>query len=97
MFCKNDTFMEIRRESDKVMIQGVQNWVPDRNENVYSSCKLIISCMLFLLQDQLTQALKTTANLIFQEGGIIRKLNNMGLQPTPYRMASHGQKIKQAK
>ncbi|XP_034252865.1 probable 28S ribosomal protein S6, mitochondrial [Thrips palmi] len=49
-----------------------------------------------LPRDQLAQALKTTANLIFQEGGIIRKLNNMGLNPTPYRMTSHGQKIKQA-
>ncbi|KAJ1531719.1 hypothetical protein ONE63_000385 [Megalurothrips usitatus] len=49
-----------------------------------------------LAKDKLAEAMKTTAGLIFEEGGIIRKLNNLGLQPTPYKMRSHGQWFKQA-
>ncbi|KAK3931800.1 putative 28S ribosomal protein S6, mitochondrial [Frankliniella fusca] len=49
-----------------------------------------------LPKEKLKEAMKTTANLIFQEGGIIRKMSNLGQQATPYRMFVHGQPVKQA-
>jgi len=47
-------------------------------------------------KEKLTEALKKTASLIFQEGGIVRKLNNLGTQQTPYKISKHGQVHKQA-
>ncbi|XP_046670053.1 probable 28S ribosomal protein S6, mitochondrial [Homalodisca vitripennis] len=40
--------------------------------------------------------LKRAANAIFEHGGIIRKIENLGSRPTPYKISSHGQVHKEA-
>ncbi|KAG8272998.1 28S ribosomal protein S6, mitochondrial [Homalodisca vitripennis] len=40
--------------------------------------------------------LKRAANAIFEHGGIIRKIENLGSRPTPFKISSHGQVHKEA-
>lgn len=44
----------------------------------------------------LIESLKRNADYIFKEGGIIRKMDNLGFRPTPYRMINHGVSHKEA-
>uniref|UniRef100_U5EXB1 Small ribosomal subunit protein bS6m n=1 Tax=Corethrella appendiculata TaxID=1370023 RepID=U5EXB1_9DIPT len=39
---------------------------------------------------EVVSTLRRTADCIFTRGGIIRKIDNLGTKPTPYRMSSHG-------
>lgn len=41
--------------------------------------------------------LKRAANYIFEQGGFIRKLENLGSRPTPYKISSHGFVHKEAR
>lgn len=41
--------------------------------------------------------LKRTANAIFDKGGIIRKLENLGSRDMPYKTSVHGMVYKHAK
>uniref|UniRef100_A0A1B6L4I5 Small ribosomal subunit protein bS6m n=1 Tax=Graphocephala atropunctata TaxID=36148 RepID=A0A1B6L4I5_9HEMI len=43
-----------------------------------------------------SSVLKRAANAIFEQGGIIRKIDNLGSRPTPYKMSSHGHVHKEA-
>uniref|UniRef100_A0A1B6BXI6 Small ribosomal subunit protein bS6m n=2 Tax=Clastoptera arizonana TaxID=38151 RepID=A0A1B6BXI6_9HEMI len=40
--------------------------------------------------------LKRTANTIFENGGFLRKLDNVGTRKTPYKISSHGAVHKEA-
>lgn len=40
--------------------------------------------------------LRRTADAIFEKGGIIRKLENLGTKPTPYKISAHGLVHRQA-
>lgn len=42
------------------------------------------------MQNQLAVTLKRTAETIFEKGGIIRKLENMGIKDMPYKTSIHG-------
>lgn len=48
------------------------------------------------MQAELTTALKRVATNIFDRGGIIRKLENLGTRSTPYKISSHSQVHRQA-
>lgn len=37
----------------------------------------------------MTQCLKRTANQIFESGGFIRRIDNLGTSDTPWKMSSH--------
>ncbi|XP_058447570.1 small ribosomal subunit protein bS6m [Malaya genurostris] len=39
---------------------------------------------------ELVSVLKRTANVIFDKGGIIRKLDNLGTRPLPFKTSKHG-------
>ncbi|KAJ9580060.1 hypothetical protein L9F63_004252 [Diploptera punctata] len=39
---------------------------------------------------EIVTTLKRTAEAIFNKGGIIRKIENLGTQDLPYKMTSHG-------
>lgn len=45
---------------------------------------------------ELTAALKRTATAILDHGGVIRKMDNLGVKPTPYKITSHGGRHKEA-
>ncbi|CAG9857605.1 unnamed protein product [Phyllotreta striolata] len=45
---------------------------------------------------ELTTAIKRTANAIFDRGGLIRKLENLGTRETPYKISSNGMPHRQA-
>lgn len=51
---------------------------------------------ILMLQPQVKTTLKRVAQNIFDKGGIVRKLENLGHRDTPYRMSSHGQVHRQA-
>lgn len=40
-------------------------------------------------QSEVVTTLKRTAESIYERGGIIRKLDNLGEHPTPFRISSH--------
>lgn len=42
------------------------------------------------IQPELVSTLKRTAETIFNKGGIIRKLENLGTRPLPHKMSQHG-------
>lgn len=42
------------------------------------------------IQPEIVSTLKRTAETIFDKGGIIRKLENLGTRPLPYKMSEHG-------
>ncbi|XP_043483638.1 probable 28S ribosomal protein S6, mitochondrial [Leptopilina heterotoma] len=44
----------------------------------------------------LTATLKRVAQMIFDKGGFIRKMENLGRKPTAYRISSHGRVHKEA-
>ncbi|KAJ9592664.1 hypothetical protein L9F63_015679 [Diploptera punctata] len=44
---------------------------------------------------EIVTTLKRTAEAIFNKGGIIRKIENLGTQDLPYKMTSHGMVHKQ--
>jgi len=52
--------------------------------------------MKILPKVELAGVLKRTATAIFDEGGVIRKLDNLGVKPTPFKISSHGAVHKQA-
>ncbi|KAI5695683.1 hypothetical protein M8J76_006108 [Diaphorina citri] len=47
-------------------------------------------------RQELGSVLKRTANYIFDQGGFIRKINNLGEQATPFKISNHGQVHKKA-
>ncbi|VVC25019.1 Hypothetical protein CINCED_3A012204 [Cinara cedri] len=55
-------------------------------------------CLLFkaLPKLQLKECLKRTANQIFESGGFIRRIDNLGTQSTPWKINSHDAIYKQA-
>ena len=46
------------------------------------------------MQPELVSTLKRTAETIFNKGGIIRKIDNLGSKPLPYKMSANGQVYK---
>jgi len=47
---------------------------------------------MFVEQPEIAVSLKRTAQEIFNRGGFIRKLENLGIgKDTPYKISSHGQ------
>lgn len=50
-----------------------------------------------ILQNELKPILKRTAQAIFDRGGVIRKINNLGTNTTPYKMSMGGTTYKQAR
>ncbi|KAL3284396.1 hypothetical protein HHI36_018558 [Cryptolaemus montrouzieri] len=55
-------------------------------------------CVLFRMMPkaELVTCLKRTANAIYNKGGILRKLENLGTKDTPYKISSHGLVHRQA-
>lgn len=51
---------------------------------------------LFIFQPTLAQCLKRTANKIFESGGFIRRIDNLGTTNTPWKISSHDAIFKQA-
>lgn len=49
-----------------------------------------------LPKEELTGILKRTANTIFENGGIIRRIDNLGSRPVPYKMKNLGSQQKEA-
>ncbi|XP_044766750.1 probable 28S ribosomal protein S6, mitochondrial [Coccinella septempunctata] len=49
-------------------------------------------CLLFRLmpKTELVSSLKRTANAIYDKGGILRKLENLGTRDTPHKISAHG-------
>lgn len=45
---------------------------------------------LFVGQPEVVSTLKRTAHKILDNGGIIRKLENLGTRPLPYKISEHG-------
>ncbi|XP_022911463.1 small ribosomal subunit protein bS6m isoform X2 [Onthophagus taurus] len=45
---------------------------------------------------ELTTSLKRTANTIFEKGGVIRKIENLGTRDMPHKQSAHGVVYKQA-
>jgi small subunit ribosomal protein S6 len=48
----------------------------------------------FVFQNELFTILKRTALSIFDKGGIIRKIDNLGKQPLPYKVKALGKEAK---
>lgn len=48
-------------------------------------------------QEGLAPLLKRTANAIFNQGGIIRKLDNLGMRDTPFKLRVDGTTYKKAR
>lgn len=48
-------------------------------------------------QPEVVSTLKRTANAIFDKGGFIRKIDNLGKLATPYRIPANNQTHKEAK
>ncbi|CAI6351375.1 unnamed protein product [Macrosiphum euphorbiae] len=55
-------------------------------------------CLLFkvLPRPEITQCLKRTASKIFETGGFIRRIDNLGTADTPWKISSHDAIHKQA-
>lgn len=51
----------------------------------------------YFLKPELQNILKRTATTIFDKGGIIRKLENLGLKDLPYKISAHGVVNKKAR
>lgn len=49
-----------------------------------------------LPRPELAAALKRTANAIFDQGGVIRKIDNLGHRPTPFKISAHDARHKEA-
>ncbi|XP_014251123.1 probable 28S ribosomal protein S6, mitochondrial [Cimex lectularius] len=50
-----------------------------------------LSVLLKLLpKEEMTKVLKRTASAIFEKGGVIKKLDNLGQQKLPYKTSKHG-------
>lgn len=45
--------------------------------------------IIVVIQPQTVATLKRIATGIFQRGGVIRKIDNLGENPTPYKMSAH--------
>ncbi|XP_043280963.1 probable 28S ribosomal protein S6, mitochondrial [Venturia canescens] len=43
-----------------------------------------------MTRPEVVSTLKRVASAIFNKGGFIRKIDNLGLQPTPYKTKAHG-------
>ncbi|XP_012250931.2 probable 28S ribosomal protein S6, mitochondrial [Athalia rosae] len=43
-----------------------------------------------MTRPEITSTLKRTADSIFSSGGVIRKIDSLGLLKTPYKISSHG-------
>lgn len=52
--------------------------------------------ILFVFQPEITQCLKRTSSKIFESGGFIRRIDNLGVQDTPWKISSHDAIHKQA-
>lgn len=52
--------------------------------------------MLIIFQPEITQCLKRTASKIFETGGFIRRIDNLGTAETPWKISSHDAVHKQA-
>lgn len=48
-----------------------------------------------LLQNEIFSTLKRTAESIFDKGGVIRKIENLGARDLPFKMSEHGQVYRQ--
>ncbi|XP_059153484.1 small ribosomal subunit protein bS6m-like [Physella acuta] len=46
-----------------------------------------------LQRPELAQVIKRCCTHVLDQGGMIRKMENLGLKPLPYRMKNHGQKF----
>lgn len=44
---------------------------------------------IFFFQPELAQCLKRTATKIFETGGFIRRIDNLGTEDTPWKISSH--------
>lgn len=51
---------------------------------------------LLFFQPEITKCLKQTATKIFESGGFIRRIDNLGTVDTPWRIRSHDIMYKQA-
>lgn len=49
-----------------------------------------------VFQPEITQCLKRTANKIFEAGGFIRRIDNLGTTNTPWKISSHDSIHKEA-
>lgn len=45
---------------------------------------------IYFIQPEVVSTLKRTAEAIWEKGGIIRKLDNLGSRPLPYKISEHG-------
>ncbi|XP_033211848.1 probable 28S ribosomal protein S6, mitochondrial [Belonocnema kinseyi] len=49
-----------------------------------------------MTKPEMRTILKRTAQLIFDKGGFIRKIENLGVKPTPFKISAHGAIHKEA-
>lgn len=53
--------------------------------------------MKIQFQPEVVSTLKRVTSTIFNTGGFIRKIDNLGLKPIPYKTRAHGHVYKEAK
>jgi small subunit ribosomal protein S6 len=57
---------------------------------VMSASRIVLESVLLHFQPEVISTLRRTAGAIFNKGGIIRKLENLGTRNLPYKMSAHG-------
>lgn len=64
--------------------------------NLFNITNKLKNELFFYFQPEIAQCLKRTASKIFESGGFIRRIDNLGTADTPWRISSHDAIHKQA-